>query len=168
MEVINLKNVLEKHAKWLENIVDGKRADLQDADLRYANLWYANLQDADIDNELLSKWYPIACPEDGSFIAWKACANHAIVKLQILEDAKRSSAFTRKCRCSAAKVLAIENIDGTTFSDDFISSMHDPAFIYKIGKIVKVDDFDPDRKNECAPGIHFFLTRQEAVDWLED
>ena len=36
---------------------------------------------------------------------------------------------------------------------------------YKVGEIAKVDDFDDDRRNECAPGIHFFITRQEAVDW---
>ena len=142
-----------------------KDADLQRADLQRADLRYADLQDANIDTELLNRFYPIACPEVGSFIAWKACALKTIVKLQVLEDAHRSSAFTRKCRCSAAKVLSIENIDGTPFAGDSIASRYNPEFIYKIGEIVKVDDFDLDRKNECAPGIHFFLTRQEAVDW---
>lgn len=28
-----------------------------------------------------------------------------------------------------------------------------------------VEDFDEDRRNECAAGIHFFITRQEAVDY---
>lgn len=27
------------------------------------------------------------------------------------------------------------------------------------------DDFDINRWNECAPGIHFFISRQEAVDF---
>ena len=33
----------------------------------------------------------------------------------------------------------------------------------KVGEIVKVDNFDKDRWNECSPGIHFFMTRDEAV-----
>lgn len=32
-------------------------------------------------------------------------------------------------------------------------------------EVVKVDDFDKDRWNECAPGIHCFITRQEAVNY---
>lgn len=55
---------------------------------------------------------PIACPEKGAFIGFKK-ANEFIVELEIFEDAKRSSATTRKCRCSKAKVLSITNLDGT-------------------------------------------------------
>jgi hypothetical protein len=39
-------------------------------------------------------------------------------------------------------------------------------FAYKVGDMVSVDDFDTNRWNECAPGIHFFITRQEAVDYI--
>lgn len=30
-------------------------------------------------------------------------------------------------------------------------------------KHTEVADFDENRWNECAPGIHFFITRDEAV-----
>ena len=34
-----------------------------------------------------------------------------------------------------------------------------------VGDIVRVDNFDKNRWNECSTGIHFFITRQEAVDY---
>ena len=87
------------------------------------------------------------------------------MKLLICEDAKRSSAYGRKCRCSAAKVLAIENVDGTPSAMDSVASGRDAGFIYRIGETVSVTEFDEDRWNECSTGIHFFVTRQEAVDY---
>lgn len=33
----------------------------------------------------------------------------------------------------------------------------------KSRETVSVADFDENRWNECAPGIHFFITREEAV-----
>ena len=87
------------------------------------------------------------------------------VKLKITENAKRSSAFGRKCRCSEAVVLAIENVDGTPSDKTEVFSQYDRQFVYRVGKTVSVSDFDDDRKNECSPGIHFFITRQEAVDY---
>ena len=204
MDATKLKDILDKHLKWLKGEDGGEKADLRFANLRsanlsfadlssanlsyanlsYANLRFANLRSADlssanlsfadlsfadlsyakIDDKLLNKFYPIACPESGAFIAWKK-AGHKIVKLEVCDDAKRSSAFTRKCRCSAAKVLAIENVDGTDSGLTEIGSDYNAKFVYRVGEIVSVDNFDNDRKNECAPGIHFFITRQEAVDW---
>jgi hypothetical protein len=29
----------------------------------------------------------------------------------------------------------------------------------------KVENFNEDRWNECAAGIHFFITREEAIDY---
>jgi len=43
-----LKNILDKHGKWLIKENGGERADLSYADLRYANLRYANLSYADL------------------------------------------------------------------------------------------------------------------------
>ena len=180
MDANKLKEILDKHLKWLRNEEGGSRANLSGADLSGANLFeadlsranlfeadlsWANLSRAKIELDLLNKFFPIACPESGSFVGWKKCRDNTVVKLEILADAKRSSAYSRKCRCSAAKVLAIENADGTPYAENKIDSQHDGGFWYTVGEIVKVDDFDDDRRNECAPGIHFFITRQEAVDW---
>ena len=48
---------------------------------------------------------------------------------------------------------------------DCVASIHDQTFIYKVGKTVSVCDFDENRWNECAPGIHFFITREEAINY---
>ena len=140
------------------------RADLNGANLRGANLRGANLRGANLRGAKNLN-FPIACPEKGSFIGFKKCQNNMIVKLEITEDALRCSATGRKCRCSKAKVLSITNLDGTESNIEFVSSKRDPYFIHKVGKIVEVKDFDTNRWNECSTGIHFFITRQEAVDY---
>ena len=156
-------------------------ADLRGADLRGAYLRGANLRGADLrgaylrgaDLSFAKINYPIVCPEEGSFIGFKkaimldttGCHRSCVVKLEIPADALRSSATSRKCRCSKAKVLSITNLDGTDADIDVAYSNHDPDFIYKIGEIVEVPDFDTDRWNECSTGIHFFITRQEAVEY---
>ena len=158
-------------------------ADLSGADLSWANLSRANLSGADLSRANLSgadlsraknvneaRWneltafFGLSCPETGAFIGWKK-AEHMIVKLRITEDAKRSSATSRKCRCSKAEVLAIENLDGSDPGVGCVASDHDRSFMYAIGQTVEVTDFDDDRWNECSRGIHFFVTRQEAVKY---
>ena len=88
-----------------------------------------------------------------------------IVKLRIPSDAKRSSATTRKCRCSKAEVIAIYNLDGTEAGKTTCHSDYDNSFIYEVGKTVEVTNFSEDRWDECAKGIHFFINRQEAIDY---
>ena len=157
---------------------DLRDANLRYADLRYADLCNANLRDADlrgadlcgaknIDSvtwNIYTSFYPIQCPESGPFIGWKK-AHGYIVKLEICEDALRSSATSRKCRCSKAKVLEIQRIDDGPANITEVSSDHDLNFVYRIGETVSVDNFDTNRWNECAPGIHFFITREEAVKY---
>ena len=139
-----LEVFLRKHKLWLADEPGGERADLTGA--RNVNC-------------------PIACPEKGAFIGFKKVRGEYIVELEIAEDALRCSASSRKCRCSCAKVISITNIDGTPANVPAVYSKHDPNFAYSIGSIVKVDNFDTNRWNECAPGIHFFITRQEAVNY---
>ena len=107
-----------------------------------------------------TKFYFLQCPQEGSFIGYKK-ANGYIVKLEICEDAMRSSATSRKCRCSKAKVLGISFMYGACQRMSVVSD-YDPEFVYTIGKTVKVKNFDKNRWNECAPGIHFFMTKDEA------
>jgi hypothetical protein len=146
---------------------DLRYANLCYADLRYANLCGANLCDADLCGANLrgakNLIFPFACPEKGSFIGWKKCRGDLIVELEICADAKRSSATGRKCRCDKAKVISITAPEGTPV--DSAISQYTGAFAYRVGETVSVDNFDDNRWNECAPGIHFFITRQEAVDY---
>ena len=141
-------------------------ANLRNADLSGANLSRANLRCASLRNVKCDEhtaFYALQCPEEGSFIGYKK-AHGYIVKLEILADAKRSSATSRKCRCSAAKVLSITTVDGSEEVKE-IASDRDSDFIYRVGEIVRVDNFDEDRWNECSTGIHFFITRREAEQY---
>ena len=144
-------------------------ANLFDAHCRYANMYGADLRNANITYAIIGEDtkidYPLACPETGSFIGYKKARYGYIVKLQICEDAKRSSATTNKCRCSKALVLAIENMEGTDSRSQKIESYFDSSFVYRVGEIAEVDYFDENRWNECAPGIHFFVDRQDAVEY---
>ena len=60
-------------------------------------------------------------------------------------------------------MLDIQKIDGSKAGVECAISKHDSGFAYRIGDTVSVDNFDENRWNECAPGIHFFITREEAV-----
>ena len=116
-------------------------------------------------------YIPLACPESGAFIGWKKCKavifdSSVIVKLLIPENAQRSSAFGRKCRASEAKVLAIQDMSGNDRSDIIAHSLFDFNTIYKVGETVKTrTPFCENRFEECASGIHFFTSRQEAVEY---
>lgn len=146
-------------------------ADLREADLRGADLSGADLRDADLSDADLSganlrgaKGAYMACPTDGSFIGWKKVEGF-IVKLQIPEDARRSSAYGEKCRCNKAYVVEIQNIDGTRANIETVHSYYASGFAYTVGTTVEVADFDDCRWNECAPGIHFFIDRRAAVEY---
>jgi uncharacterized protein YjbI with pentapeptide repeats len=149
---------------------DLRGADLRGAYLRGADLQGAYLQGADLQGADLqgADGIGLNCPETGSFIGFKKAYTNqkrVIVKLQITEDAKRSSATSRKCRCSKAVVLEISDIAGVETDIQEAHSGHDTNFIYRVGETVTVDNFDEDRWNECSTGIHFFITRKEAVDY---
>ena len=141
-------------------------ADLRDADLRCANLTGTDLKNVNlmgIKTNMYTSGYNLACPEEGSFIGYKK-AGKCIVKLLIPEDAKRSSATTAKCRCDKAKVLDIEDIM-TGEKIETVNSNYDTNFTYIVGEMVYVDNFDNNRWNECAPGIHFFMNRKNAINY---
>lgn len=150
---------------------DLRDVNLSEADLRVANLSNADLNDAnlnDIKYNYLSIGLNLVCLEKGSYIGYKKARTkdreEVIIKLLITEDALRSSATTRKCRCSKAKVLTITSLDEIkTFNEAY--SNWDKTFIYRVGEVVEVNDFDTNRWNECSTGIHHFITRKEAAKY---
>lgn len=138
-----------------------------------------------------TKGFQLVCPEKGEYIAFKrarVCVydktgktatsdllkhklkGHikevpVIIELRIPKDAKRSSATTRKCRASKAEVLSITSIDGTKRYKKAVAGWHcSGKFAYEVGKtVVPNNGFEENRWVECAPGIHHFITRDEAV-----
>ena len=165
---------------------DLSRADLRGADLRYADLSRANLHGADLsranlhganlrdaNHVKLSIAKTSILPDEGDIIGWKKAwtdnempPTPVIVKLLIPADAQRSNATGRKCRASTARVLDLQDKQGNSLPPDTTAySGYDTDFTYKKGETVHVEDFDTNRWNECAPGIHFFITRIEAVEY---
>ena len=167
------------------NCADINYADLNHADLSYTglsytdlnctNLSYTNLKEAVMDgadirdanmngvkyiNSAKNLFCPLSCPEIGEYIGFKK-ADGKIVKLKIPADAKRSSSTGRKCRASKAVVVSITELDGAPAGNE-VRSNYDADFVYRIGETVEVNNFDENRWNECAPGIHHFITRKEA------
>ena len=142
--------------------VDLRDTDLRGANLRGSYLRDANLRDANLCGAKNLPFIPYVCPDTGSFIGYKKASN-MIIKLEITEDAKRVSATSRKCRCNKAKVLGIYDYECNLLEDKEVASDRDKDFIYRVGEIVEVKDFDEDRWNECSTGIHFFINFEEAV-----
>ena len=126
-----------------------QRADLSGADLSYAK-------------EI--PYVPFACPSDGAFIGWKKVRG-LLVKLEIPEDAKRCSATSQKCRCEKAKVLAITQLDGSGSMDEILNTSQEHQVLYKVGEMVYPDSFDENRWEECSHGIHFFINKQDAINY---
>ena len=142
----------ESLAKCVEAAVKSG-ANLSDANLSGANLSGANLSGA--KNAQLAIASTRILPA-GLLIGWKKCLNGVIVKLRIPEDAKRSHAFGRKCRADYVEVIDV--IDSVVGYSNFDGGRTE----YRKGATVRCDKWCDDFTEECAGGIHFFITREEA------
>ena len=139
------------------------RADLRCADLRGADPCGAGLSGLTVAQTSI-------LPDEGDIIGWKKAyvddVTPVIVKLLIPADAQRSNSTGRKCRASKAQVPDLQDKQGNSLPPDSTAhSSYDPDFTYKKGETMHVEDFDTNRWNECAPGIHFFITRIEAAEY---
>lgn len=146
--------------------VDLTGARLTCADLAGAVLTGAKLSDA-YNADIITARTSIL-PDDGDVIGWKKAWDvdgyPVIVKLLIPSSAQRSNAGGRKCRVSKARVLDLQDLAGHSIAT-VAHSAHDPEFVYRLGETVESDGFNPDRWVECTDGIHFFITRIEAVEY---
>ena len=186
LEGDNIEAILKEHGFHCLHGADLRgaylrHADLCDADLRDADLYRADLRDADLHGADLRGAYDVQLsiakisilPDEGDIIGWKKAwtdnempPTPVIVKLLIPADAQRSNATGRKCRASTARVLDLQDKQGNSLpSDTTAYSSYDTDFTYKKGETVHVENFDTNRWNECAPGIHFFITRIEAAEY---
>ena len=138
-------------------------ADLSCAYLSGAYLSRAYLSGANLSGAKEIPYVPLACPSDGAFIGWKK-VHGKLVKLEIPEDALRCSCTSRKCRCSKAKVLSITDCDGSHPLDEILN-VQKTTLLYKVGEMVYPDSFDDDRWKECSHGIHFFINKQDAINY---
>ena len=156
-------NLSGAHLSWAKLL----RTNLSKANLSGANLSGADLSKAlNIDTlswDSNTAFYPLQCPETGTYTAYKK-ANNLIVELEIPYDALRSSATSRKCRASKAKVISITDLAGRPAGDRVLSDYaYSPKIEYIVGQTIEIPNFDTNRWRECAPGIHHYITREEAV-----
>jgi CubicO group peptidase (beta-lactamase class C family) len=71
-----------------------------------------------------------------------------------------SSAFSRKCRAEYADVLeVIGAAEGRTDQ----TGRGGAVSVYRAGERVVPHAWDDDWTKECAPGIHFYITKEEAL-----
>lgn len=192
LEGDNIEAIFKEHGFDCLHGADLRYADLHGADLHGANLYDACLCDACLcDANLYGACllgaglrHAVLCganlsgltiaqtsilPDEGDIIGWKKAialdGARIIVKLLIPADAQRSNATGRKCRASKARILDLQDQQGNSLPPDTTAySSYDPDFTYQKGETIHVEDFDTNRWNECAPGIHFFITRIEAIE----
>ncbi len=150
-------------------------ADLYGADLSGADLYGANLSRADLSGadlygadlkEVKNGELPLArtliTPQVGAFVGWKKLKGDVIAQLVIVHDAQRFNSYgSRKCRASAVVVYAMWK-DGKEFTGHAFDK-HTGKTKYEVGATILPDSFDDDRSVECSHGIHFFLTKEEAI-----
>ena len=179
-----LEEILERHLHWLNrdcenwesmradlrgvdlhnadlhsaNMIDADMidADMRGANIRGANLYGANMMGANLRNvgmrsaDKLRKGIKLSEP----IIGWKKCQNNVLVKLEIPRGAIIFSINNSKCRTDKAKVLEIIGADRAYSKHKFFS--------YYVGDVIEVFNFNCEYNVECAEGIHFFRTREEA------
>jgi hypothetical protein len=142
--------------KWaIEN-----EANLSEANLRGANLSWANLSEANLSEAKGLKSQPaqtVILPA-GDLIVYKKLIE-GVAKLKIPAGAERSNATGRKCRAEYAEVLELPLgiNEGTSF--------HDHTFKYRVGETIRPHNWGKNWAIECAPGIHFFITEDEAKEY---
>lgn len=187
----NLLQVDLIHARLCEaNLfhADLTKAELRSANLFHAELSYANLTKADLSGANLTNANLSNAVLNSTFLNWanltgthlngvkgslmeyrrgkiltqdiigyKKCANDIIVTLLIPRGAIVFSANGRKCRTNRAKVIAIDGADRAYSTYKYMT--------YYVGDEFNIYDFDLQYNEECAPGIHFFMTRKEAEDY---
>jgi hypothetical protein len=135
-------------------------ADLHGANLYEANLSRVNLRGADLRGADLKnvKKLTFSILPQGEITGWKKLKGDIICELLIArETPKICSPIGRKCRTSRALVVSLSK--GTIGY-----STHDENFSYEVGKTVETE-LDEDFRYECGTGIHFFITKQEAIDY---
>lgn len=136
-----------------------EHAHLTNATFASASIWidtsfdFADLHGCEFDGEEKNRLGRIL---DRPVTGYKKSMEGDIVTLEIPAGAIVFSVNNRKCRTNRAKVV-------DTNGKPELSSIFDRGFKYRVGdEIVPKGEFDLMYNAECASGIHFFLTREEA------
>ena len=165
---------------------DLRHTDLHGADLRYANLHNADLRGADLCHTVLRHADLCYTDLDGANLS-DADLNYANIHdafLDVAEQYRLGTILKRKmvgykklrdgivCKLEIPEGAVVFCINGSTFRTNIAKVLEgngvsdfDDSFVYKKGKIVKVDDFNLQYNVECTSGIHFFKTKKKAKEY---
>ena len=178
-----LKEILEKHEKWLKGKEGGERADLSyanltnanltnarlynarlynadlsNADLYNASLTYADLSNANLDENEQCRFGIIL---EEPRMAYKKCGKY-IVQLLVPKGAIVFSINNRQCRTNKAIPIAILYLNGEITNRKKIASDYDKTFEYNLMQEIEIQDFNLMYNVECTTGIHFFWDFESA------
>ena len=157
---------------------DLHKATLRHADVRRAKLFCCDLQKADLcgasftgtqlfnttfDEALLDEHTDGLWPApQGALVGWGWKSGH-LVELLISAGTPRSWATTRKLRAERVTTFSID--EDRTIGVSFTHSTPYGEVVYMVGEETICKNWDSCRWNECSGGIHFFLSREEAMRW---
>lgn len=118
---------------------------------------------------------------EGAFTAYKICTpcapkdvqtlddldERVLVTLTIPADARRMCYAHGKSRAEKAVVKRIESLTDPekTYKKAYSIIYQREGFCYKLGRVAKALRYDPDTRRECGGGIHFFMHREDAINY---
>lgn len=184
--------VLDNIELMRKEIIDPKayeqvvQPSIKDLELLYMEWWRTcyGPRRYDLASEffsILEKAIPSRCPKigvgfkaykvltvdfvNGGFTGGSCCP--AIATIWIPENAQRSSAFGAKCRADEIQItdIAIKHVYGERHvhcGRSPIRPLSAGGIIFSVGSSYH-STFNSNRWEECADGIHFFMTEKEAI-----
>ena len=108
-------------------------------------------------DEVLSQHYSEGQILTEDLIGYTKSEEGIIIQLRIPKDAVVFSINNDKCRTNKA---IVEKFIDTNLIE--LSSIHDSTFKYHVGDVLTIQNFNMRYNVECASGIHFFKTIEEA------
>ena len=123
-------------------------ANLEGANLEGANLYGANLE----EKEKFRLGQILKEPMTG----FKKTKEGVVITVTIPAGAIVFSINGRKCRTNKARIIDIGG------KKEVLHSSYDQKFEYRLMQDIEIENFNLMYNVECASGIHFFRTREEA------
>jgi hypothetical protein len=184
-----LKKIIENHQHWLKEDCDGwedmraslERADLYGANLKCANLESANLESADLYGANLesaslesadlnrANLYGANLEEKEKFrfgkilkepmTGYKKTLEGVVLTATIPAGAIVFCINGSKCRTNKARIIDMGG------QNEVLHSSYNSDFEYRLMQDIEIEDFNLMYNVECAPGFHFFRTREEAENY---
>ena len=186
-----LKKIVENHQHWLKEDCDGwedMRANLEGANLEDAYLYGANLKGAYLKGAYLedayledanlkganlkgayledAKLYGAYLEEKEKFrfgqilkepmTGYKKTIEGVVITVTIPAGAIVFSINGRKFRTNKARIIDMGG------KKEVLHSSYDQKFEYRLMQDIEIENFNLMYNVECASGIHFFRTREEA------